>query len=132
MQKTKEKGKGKGKGKGKRKRKRSGWQWKWRRLGVSCSPLFTCNVNSGECKRRRRRGRGRGRRREVETVEVGGELRELLFTVHYSLLCLYSSSSAPLFTVSINTVYNSAQKAAWSCFWLSCGLTVDGHGSHKQ
>jgi hypothetical protein len=51
MQKTKEKEKGK--------RKSSGWRLKRRRPVVSCSPLFTCNVNNGECRTRRRRGRGR-------------------------------------------------------------------------
>jgi hypothetical protein len=40
----------------------------------------------------------------VETAEASGELRELLSTVLY--LC--SSYSAPLFTVFINTVCNSA------------------------
>jgi hypothetical protein len=60
MQKMKEKGKGK--------KNSSGWRWKLRRLVVSCSPLFTCKVNSGgECRRRRRRGRGRGK-----TVAGGG------------------------------------------------------------
>jgi hypothetical protein len=44
----------------------------------------------------------------VKTAEASGELRELLSTVLY--LC--SSSSAPLFTVFINTVCNSAQKTA--------------------
>jgi hypothetical protein len=43
----------------------------------------------------------------VEMTEAGGELRELLSTV----LCFYSSSSAPLFNVFINTVCNSAQKS---------------------
>jgi hypothetical protein len=48
------------------------------------------------------------------------------------VLYLCSSSSAPLFTVFINTVCNSAQKTAWNCFWFSCGLTTYVHWSYKQ
>jgi len=51
MQKIKEKKKGKSKS--------SDWQWKRQRPVMSCSSLFTCNMNSGECRRRRRKGRGR-------------------------------------------------------------------------
>jgi len=63
------------------KRKSSGWRWKQRRLVVSCSPLFTW--------------KGEGEEEEqwlaVKMVEVGGE-RELLSTVHYSLLYFCSFS----------------------------------------
>jgi len=55
MHKMKEKAKEKGK------RKSSGWWWKRRRPVVSCSSLFTCNMNNGECRRQMRRRRGRGR-----------------------------------------------------------------------
>jgi hypothetical protein len=53
------------------------------------------------------------------------------FRASVYLLCIYSSSSAPLFNVFISTICNSAQKASRSCFWLFCGVTAYGHGSHK-
>jgi len=80
MQKTKEKGKG----------KRSGWRWKRRRPVVSCSPLFACNVNSGECKRRRKENE-KGKRKSS-----GWQC--------CSLLCFLSSSSAPLFTCFVSVL----------------------------
>jgi hypothetical protein len=64
----------------------------------------------------------------MKTTEAGGGLRELLSTV----LCVCFSSLTFLFTVFINTVCNSAQKVTSSCFWLSCSLTTNVHGSHKQ
>jgi len=85
--------------KGKRKRKSSGWRWKRRRPVVSCSLVFTCNVNSGECIIRRRRRRRRGREElwlTVATTEAGGELRELLSTVLYCALFLLFSFSPPI------------------------------------
>ena len=57
-------------------------------------------------------GEGEGEDEEqwlaVATMKAGGEPRELLSTMYYSLLCFCSSSYVPPFTVFINTIYNSA------------------------
>jgi hypothetical protein len=91
--------------------------------------------------RRMRRGRGRAVVGSAVHCSVSCLLLPRLclpalylfffFRASVYLLCICSSSSAPLFNVFISIICNSAQKAAWSCFWLFCGLTAYGHGSHK-
>jgi len=49
----------------------------------------------------------------------------------YPLFIVHCSVYARLLAASIyNTVCNSTQKAAWSCFLLSCGLNANDNGSH--
>ena len=93
MQKTKEKEK--------RKRKSNGWRWKRQRPIVSCSPLFTCNVNNEECRRQRGRRRGMGIKQWLEVSWGKGKV--LLCSVSVPIVAFYSSFSF-LFIVFINTV----------------------------